>query len=120
MVDPQIAPFYTDAELREIEAGCAEYDRFCEAQLAADKEYAERPFKNYDYEREMAELIERENLDWLQMLSRSIAILNKIREAYPDNEELQEYTKYLIILDHEKMKEISEEFENGRSKNQAA
>jgi hypothetical protein len=118
MVDPEIAPFYTDAELREIEAGCVEYDRIAAEQLAADKEYAERPFKKHDYRKELDEEIEQFNIEYLQYLAMDIGLLNKIREQWPDNPEIQEYAKYIIILEHEQMKEISEELENGRSKNQ--
>lgn len=113
MVDARI---YTKSELQQIQNGAAAYDRLSDAQMAAAKEYAERPLQKRDIAGEIYQAIEDDNLDTLRYLAEDIGVLNRLRETFRDNKEIQEWAKHLIMLDYEKMKEISEEIENDRNK----
>ena len=113
MVDPRI---YTERELREIQNGAAAYDRLSEAQLAKQREYSERPLRKRDVVKEIYQAIEEDNLDYIRFLAEEIGVMNKIRETFRDDQEIQDYTTYFIIMDYEKIRTITEEIERGRQK----
>ncbi len=107
---------YTKHELREIQTGAAAYDRLSEAQLAQQREYTERPLQKRDVIKEIYEEIERDNLDTLRFLAEDIGVMNKIRETFRDNQDIQDYMTYFIIMDHEQMQMLTEEIERDREK----
>jgi predicted HAD superfamily hydrolase len=113
MVDPRIC---TENELRQIQAGARAYDRMTETQLAKAKEYAESPLQKRDVVNEIYDEIEADNLDTLSFLARDIGVLNKVRETFRNDPEIQEYTKYLIMMNNERMNELMEEIANGYGK----
>jgi len=113
MVDERI---YTPAELREIQNGVAAYDRLSEAQLAKQREYAEKPLQKRDVIKEIYEEIESDNLDTIRFLAEEIGVMLRVRETFRDNQEIRDYTTYFIIMDHEKIRMLTEEIERGREK----
>ncbi|OPY11722.1 MAG: hypothetical protein A4E70_01402 [Syntrophus sp. PtaU1.Bin005] len=113
MVDERI---YTERELREIQNGAAAYDRLSEAQLAKQREYSERPLQKRDVVNEIYQAIEEDNLDYIHFLAEEIGVMNRVRETFRDNQEIQDYATLFIILDHEQVQKLTEEIERGRQK----
>lgn len=113
MVDDRI---YTPNELREIQAGAAAYDRMSDAQLAEQREYAGRPFQKRDIAKEIYQAIEEDNLDYIRFLAKDIGVMNRIREAFRDDEEIQGWAKYVTILIHDRIQELTEEIKRDRQK----
>jgi len=113
MVDARI---YTKRELQEIQNGARAYDRMAEVQLAKDKEYAARPLQKRDIIKEIYQAIEADNIDTLTFLGEEIGVLNRVRETWRDDAEIQEYAKYLELMDQQIMNELMEEIVNGYCK----
>lgn len=111
MVDDRI---YTEREAREIQAGAAAYDRLSEAQLAEQREYAARPLRKRDVIKEIYDAIEADNLDALRFLAEDIGVMNKVREAFRGDQEIQDYATYFIIMDNDQMQRLMEEIEGDR------
>jgi len=113
MVDARI---YTKSELQQIQNGAAEYDRLSDTQMAAAKEYAERPFQKRNIVSEIYQNIEEDNLDYIRFLAVEIGTMNRVRETFRNDQEIQDYTTYFIIMDYEKIRMLTEEIERDREK----
>lgn len=105
MVDPRI---YTAAEYRKIQEGARAYDEASRKQLEAETALQEVDIIG-DIYREITE----DNMDAISFLAQDIGVLNRVRATWRDNEGIQEYAKYLIMVENEKMNELMEEIAHG-------
>jgi hypothetical protein len=98
--------FYTDKELEAIEAGAAAYDRQCEEELAIK----DTP-PAYDIIAETYRAIEEDNFDTIQFLQRDIALMVKLREAFPDDPTIPQYARFFIDFERYEIERIRKEIE---------
>lgn len=105
MVDPRI---YTAAEYRKIHDGAKAYDEASLKQLEG-----QQPKPEPDAIEEIYREITEDNMDAISFLAQDIGVLNRVRATWRDNEGIQEYAKYLIMVENEKMNELMEEIAHG-------
>jgi len=111
MVDPRI---YTEAEYRSIVEGAAEYDRQAAKEIAAQEEYAKRPYEQYDLAGEVYKAIKDDNMDTLKFIGEDIGAIRKVMERFRDDDEIQQRGTALIYIEQHIMKELTQEIINGR------
>lgn len=105
MVDPRI---YTAAEYRKIQAGARAYDEASRKQLEG-----QQPKPEPDAIEEIYREITEDNMNTISFLAQDIGALNKVRATWRDNQDIQDYAKYLIMVENEKMNELMEEIAHG-------
>lgn len=100
-------PCLTPAEWERVRA----YDE----QTRKEMEAAEHPPTPPDAMKELREALEKSSLDCLRELQEDIAVLLRVREHWPNNQEIQDMTTHLITLHRGEIDTIREEIQNARS-----
>jgi len=99
---------YTEREQREIEAGAAAYDEMCREELKAEMPEVFNPLI------ELYRAFEKINLEAIRFYQEDIGTLAKVRELFPDSQEIRDRVRDLINLEAFAIEELKKEIENDR------
>jgi hypothetical protein len=104
----------TDKERAELEKNLAEYEQRCEQERAREAEYAARPFKENNWIAELYQEFEKRNLEYIAECHRTIGVMIRLRERFPDNDRIQQWARYFIGVEQAEIENLMEDIKNGR------
>jgi len=106
----ELKGIYTKKEQEAILKGAAEYDRRCELELVSAMP------SEKSLVLDLLEAFERENFDVIRSLQDDVAMMTRLREAFPHDSEIRDWTAYFIRIETEEIKDLLGEIKNGRKK----
>lgn len=94
--------FWTDAEIKKIEAGAMAFDDMTARRIKADEQAAadieKRVRGGNNRVADLYQLFEAENMDCINELHQEIGLMKAIQETFPGNVSIEQWTDYFIRL----------------------
>ena len=110
--------FFTDADVRKFEAGARAYDEMVARKIKADEQAAADIEKRIDgssnHIADLYQLFETENMDYLNELHQEIGLYKAIRETFPENDSIEQWTDYFIRLNGAIIENVMEDIRRDR------